>query len=179
MCKLKKSDKVFHYTSLVKLNSIHQTQQLKVSNANEATGWRPCVSFTKSEEWEICSTTRLEDPGNGNIIFLSLQEHNRCFGMARIAIDLSDKLVSWRKYKGLSNIDLDDFLRVQLNAEHEGSDPAEDWFCCLEDVGSEHWLSIEAFVDGKWIDIWDDIEENGVSCLAEQFPDIDFHRGLN
>ena len=176
---VKKEGILYHYTSLVNLNSIYQEQKLKVSRANASTGWKPCVSFTKSEEWEMCSTIRLEDSDTGNIILLSLQEHNRCFGMARIAIDLSDKLLSWRNYKRVCNLGPDDFLRVQLNAEHEGSDPVDDWYYCLEDVAFYDWQSIEAFIDGEWIDIWDDIEEKGVSYLGEQFPDIHFHRGLN
>jgi len=138
----------WHYTKSFYLPKIIESGRINLSTAGIGKKEKPVVWLTTSSEWENTSTVgTLKD---GVMKFLSKEEMCIQYGMGRIEIKPSSSFVTFKKFGTTSGVDPRIFISLYNTGIENGSNP-DDWYASYIPILSRYFLSVEMYIEEKWI----------------------------
>lgn len=143
---------IYHYTVGTSLASILASGQISTEEDYYFAWMAPAVRCTTRPDWE---------PTSGQSHFKSrrrLPWYNqtetaaRCAGLIRMRVKPESVAVPWSDFLILDHVDDETAASTATDAMAVGSDTA-DWFVSLGPIQRCHWLSVEVWHEGAWVNV--------------------------
>jgi hypothetical protein len=135
----------FHYTKAICLPHILNDGYIRLSTKFIRKHEKPVVWLTKSEQYERTCTLATDE----NVVDL--------IGRARIRINSELPTITFARFRYVSGIDDNLYLRLKYSAIDAGSDITK-WYCSLNPIPEKYWLGFELLTNKGW-EAWTGKEE--------------------
>lgn len=148
----------FHYTAEDRLETILDSEHIKVATANLPKKVKPAAWFSTNETWEH-TATKFAMNERGELTELSLDEMIEMCGLARIEIEPTTPLITWAKYRHESGMSVQLADELETIGRKKGASPGQ-WYTSFRPVSIDYWIRAEVWRNGKWVEyeVFTDIE---------------------
>lgn len=140
--------RLFHYTRAGKIQTIISDAEIKVASKYVDSTEKPVAWFSYRQDWEPTATPMHKDRP---LDHLSFEEFAELETPVRIEIDPQAAPLDWRTWRKLSGVKSRMAKTLEEIALRQNAS-VTDWRMSFEPVKIEHWLAIEFFINGQWID---------------------------
>lgn len=148
---------IYHYTTIDRLLSIAEDEEIQPAIANVPIGEIPAVWLSTAEQWEFTASKGIKDGDAPQRAATIAEMIQLCGGLVRIRIDPKKvKLIYPPALKKALRIDSANFAALIRSAKAAGANPNE-WRAVAGPVPYSAFLSIEAAKTADPIE-WTDLD---------------------
>jgi len=147
-----KSERLFHYTTALSLEPIMKSGKILPATKYVPAGEKPAVWLSLEPEWEPTANKKIMLPDGSSVTPRGIEELSGYLTPIRFEVLPEYFSSNWNDFKRQSGIDPKTAQALELVAYDQRADPSK-WRISFKPISSDFWVSIEGWVDGKWVSI--------------------------
>lgn len=137
----------WHYTVGLHIDSIGESQVLRLADRYMLPGERPAVWFSTNPIWEPTANKRHP---NGSRSLTKEETEDLCDGLFRIGVAIATAPHDWAEFQQLSGLKEELARGLAASAEAVGAQ-TQDWRVSFVPVPSSDWVSVERWDGTEWV----------------------------